>query len=302
MISIIVSTYKPNTFSVFLENVKLNIGVEYEIISIENKGRYGLCEAYNLGIKQAKYPYICFCHDDLIINRMNWGKYVIDEFNKYSDLGLLGVAGSTYKTYSPSGWFFPYDIDYCRTDMWQAKNGDSNNKKYSLFNKPDSIDIKIEEVVVLDGCWLFTKKEVTDKYKFDEKLLKGYHCYDLDYSLQVGTEYKLGVIYDLDIIHLSEGNFDRSWIIETFKLQEKWKRKLPFYSRSITPTVEQKKNNEFKAFQFIMAKVLDYNAPLTPLLKVLYSSKLIFLMGLKNWVKVSKWTWIGILRNMYNKR
>lgn len=294
MISIIVSTYKPDNFLAFVENIKLNIGVEYEIIRIENKGVYGLCEAYNMGIEQAKYPYICFSHDDIHINRKNWGQYVINEFEKSDDIGLLGVAGCTYKTYSPSGWFFPNDILYQRADIFHLDKSDSSKYNHLLSNPPLDEDVNIREVVVLDGCWLFTSKKITDEYRFSEQYLKGYHCYDLDYSFQVGLKYKLATIYNLNLIHFSEGNFGKEWAVETFKLHEKWKSRLPISIPGEDTSSEEKAKNEYLTFQYFIDKASNNNVYLYPLLKLLQTFRLISLMGVSNWLNVYKWT-LGVI-------
>jgi len=55
-------------------------------------------------------------------------------------------------------------------------------------------------------------KAVWQEYPFNEEKLAGFHFYDLDISLRVGQRYTIGVIYDIDLVHYSMGNFGADWI------------------------------------------------------------------------------------------
>lgn len=294
MISIIVSTYKPENFLLFEENIKKYIGVEYEIVPIHNPGLMSLCEAYNKGIELAKYPYLCFSHDDVLINLENWGHRIIDMFENNPYFGLLGIAGSTYKSWSLSGWFFPYDSRFCKMDLLQAKDRSLNNIERCLRNPPEGV--KFAEVVTLDGCWMCTTAAIAKEFKFDAKTFTGYHCYDLDFAFQVGSKYKLGVLYDMELIHYSEGDYTLNWVIETFKLHKKWKDKLPITVAN--PISAEIADNEFKAYCFTMEKMLKTKAPFYPLFRMLYTGKLIKLVGQKKWWILQKWTWSAFIKKI----
>src|ERR1700749_930895 len=105
MISIIISSANPSLLIQASKNIEDTIGVPYELVSFDNSGgQKGICEVYNLGIKKARYELLCFMHEDIEIETHGWGQVVIDQFNSDKELGLLGVAGSIYKTLTPSGW------------------------------------------------------------------------------------------------------------------------------------------------------------------------------------------------------
>ena len=58
MISFIVCSGKED-LTELKENIKNTVGIEHEIIVIENSGaKYTIAQAYNLGIKKSKYPFI----------------------------------------------------------------------------------------------------------------------------------------------------------------------------------------------------------------------------------------------------
>lgn len=291
MISIIVSTYKPDLFSAFTENVAKNIGIEYEIITIENKGLMGLCEAYNKGIAQAKYQYICFSHDDIRINTQNWGQYIIETFNADKQLGMLGVAGGGYKPWMPSAWFFSGDQRFRRLNLTQTNL--LTNESIKRIDNPNKLDGGLDEVVTLDGCWFCTNKEIVDTYKFDSETFKGYHCYDIDYSLQVGQKYKLAVSFDLDIEHFSYGVFSSEWFIETMKLYKKWKNILP---RSCDdPGKEEICLCEYHAYCFNLSTAVKFSVSRKPLWGILLSVKALTLIGLPKWIQLLKITIVSYL-------
>ena len=79
MISIIICNRKKVLDPKLENNIKSTIGIEYEIINIDNSdNRYNIFQAYNKGIQKSKYPYICFMHDDILYHTVNWGKNIID--------------------------------------------------------------------------------------------------------------------------------------------------------------------------------------------------------------------------------
>lgn len=286
MISIIVSTYKPEVFAMFTENIAQTIGVEYEIIKIENKGQMGLCEAYNKGKSQAKYPYLCFSHDDIQINTSNWGHYIIQKLKEDSTLGLLGIAGGGYKPWMPSAWFFSGDQRFRRLNISQTDK--ATGERVRRIDNPNNIITGLDYVVTLDGCWFCTTKDIANQYNFDDKTFKDYHCYDLDYSLQVGEKYKLAVSFDLDIEHFSYGGFSDKWLAESFKLHEKWKDQLP---RSCDdPGPDEIQIVEFHAYCFLLSITNKYGSDKSKLKSLLFSIKTVHQVGVKNWLKLLKYT------------
>lgn len=296
MISVIVSTYNPERFSAFIQNVEDTIGVEYEILRIDNPGLMSLCEAYNKGIELAKHPYLCFSHDDIVFGQLNWGKRIIDFFQKNQNYGLLGIAGDSYKTWVPTGWYFPDDRHFCKMDLYQATNS-IEDRVHCLRNKPEDKDFDL--VVTLDGCWMCTTKEVTEHIKFDELTFTDYHCYDVDYALQVNERYKVGVMYDLDITHVSHGSYSANWVLETLKLFRKWSNKLP---QSVDPVLHKDISyNEFNGLLFFLGKASENKVGLCSILKILYTRKCMYLIDFKYWIYLNKWLLGSMIRYRLKK-
>jgi len=224
MISVIICSADAKMLAAVSDKIAETIGVPYELIAFDNREEnLGVCHVYNQGIKRAKYPLLCFMHEDIIIHTEGWGKNVSNTFNKFPKLGILGVAGSYYKTLSPSGWLGQGMDTECSNLIQEYKFRDeSPNRNYKNPN-----NTAIAEVACVDGLWFCVPKAIAAKYKFDEETFTGFHCYDIDFSLTVGADYKVAVTYEVLLTHLSEGNFDRTWLDETMKLHKKWDAQLP---------------------------------------------------------------------------
>ena len=221
MISIIISTYQPNYLDALTNNIEATIGnIPYELIPIHNPGKMGICEAYNTGAAQAKYPYLCFMHEDVLFETPSWGERVVAHL-KDSETGAIGVAGAAYKCKVPLSWSVVKR--YRATNLIQHY-GSTKQKETTHVNPGDS---ETYRVVALDGVFIGTRKEVWEAIKFDAHTFKGFHGYDIDFSLAVAQHYKLFVVFDLLIEHFSQGNPNQDWLAAAVKISEKWKRHLP---------------------------------------------------------------------------
>lgn len=213
MISIIICNRKKVLDPKLENNIRSTIGIEYEIISIDNSdNRYNIFQAYNKGIQKSKYPYICFMHDDILYHTVNWGKNIIDYFNDPA-VGMIGVAGPTYISQLPGIWW-GIENEKCRTDSIRQCNLDTDRfdltrQHYTLYNPYNE---KATEVVALDGLFFCIKKEIFGDVSFDESY-NGFHFYDIDISLQIKSKgYKLLCVYDVLIEHISVSNLSLEWV------------------------------------------------------------------------------------------
>ncbi len=227
MISVIVCSRFPDLFEALSRNLSETIGVKYEIIRIDNSSRaLGITAAYNKGASKAKYPFLCFVHEDVQFKTNDWGVNLVNHFLNDNTIGLIGIAGGIYKKrmFSGLGEFETNDINIKRINIIQHFKF-SNQTPIHLIENPE--DEWKAQVVTLDGVFLTTRKEIWNDNKFDEKLLKGFHGYDLDFSLQIGKSKKLFVVYDVLLEHFSEGKCDMSWELDIIAVHKKWRNKLP---------------------------------------------------------------------------
>lgn len=233
MVSVIVSTYKKENYIGLEKSISSTIGVPFEMIPIENPGLYSLSQAYNLGIKKARYPYVCFVHDDVSFNTRNWGASVVDLMLSDTKIGLVGIAGSKFKsTYPTTGWGTGPFIK----SLWRGhyKTLNSQNEVCEIDLDKRGVKDEVEEMLIVDGLFLFTKKEVLEKCRFDEKMLTHFHGYDTDFSLQVFfNSYKIVIDRRLDVFHNSKGVTGPEFAKANREIRRKWGKNLPVASNDL---------------------------------------------------------------------
>lgn len=229
MISIIICSKNPDFLRALTLNIAATIGIAYEIIAFDNRvKKNGICEVYNRQAERAKYDIICFMHEDLIIHTANWGENLLKLLADKS-IGLVGISGAVFKSRYSGTW------SSCEENLYRT-----NSIQHFKNNKmPVAININKENkesatVAIIDGVFMATRKDVFSTFSFDEKLLKGFHGYDIDYSLQVGQKYKLVVSYRILLEHLSEGTLSAQWLQDSIAIHKKWQEILPVKVFSMT--------------------------------------------------------------------
>ncbi|GEO07616.1 glycosyltransferase [Segetibacter aerophilus] len=222
MISIIICSINHE----FLKQLKLNIektvGLAFEIIAIDNNiEKKSISAVYNQGAKAANFDYLCFLHEDVTIHSKYWGQRLMELLTDET-VGLIGVSGTVYKSKYAATWS-ACDQSLYRTHSIQHFT-DRLTPKVTCINPGQA---STAEVVVVDGVFMATRKDVFTQFKFDDNNFKRFHGYDLDYSLQVGTKYKVVVTFEILLEHLSPGQLNRQWLDASLILHKKWKKSLP---------------------------------------------------------------------------
>ncbi len=256
MISIIICSINKDLYNQVCKSISDTIGIAYELIKIDNAiENYGICKAYNIGAYQAKYPFLCFLHEDILIKSTNWGLEIVDFIKQNDNIGIVGIAGSAYKSLVPSVWAQGlYETDHVNMIQHYRKN---------IATTIHYNDEQFSEVKTLDGVFLFTKKEVWKNNNFDETTFDKFHCYDLDFCLQVGQKSKIFVFNNLLIEHFSSGSLNKDWVNYSIKLSEKWKNLLPIGD---IPN-EQKKDIEWRNRKIFFFRMNILGFPLLSSLK-----------------------------------
>lgn len=231
MISIIICSKESVQNNRLLNNITSTIGVEHEIIIIDNsKNEYSIFQAYNKGAGQAKYSNLCFMHEDIVYHTDNWGQIVNDILSD-PDVGVLGVAGSKYVSNIPSPWWLCNQHEF--TDLL-VYNIIQHYKVGSAHKK--NIENHLEEVIVLDGVWLCCSINVWRDAQFDQQTFSGFHFYDMDFCLSAWKNgYKNVVSSQILIEHLSSGNVNKGWVETAFVFNKKWSKHLPVSLIEIPP-------------------------------------------------------------------
>lgn len=284
MISIIISSVSQTQLSSVEKNIKETIGVDFELIAIDNsKGEKGVCEIYNSCASLAKYDVLCFMHEDIKIHTSDWGKIIINTFKANNEVGLIGIAGSKYKSLAPSSWHC-YDIGVPEAMHYQI----IQNYKYTDKDKTNEYvnptNSKLASVVCIDGVWMCCKRDAFNSYQFDQQMLKGFHGYDIDFSIGINQNYQVAVTFDVLIEHFSEGSFNKIWLQEILKIHKKWSSKLPINLTGIPQ--EKLLNGEKIAFNFIFKRMWSEGFKISELFSLIWNSVPSKVMTLKLFFKL----------------
>lgn len=239
MLSIIVCSTNKELKNIFVNNIDKTIGIEYELISIDNSDNsYSLCTAYNIGLTKSKYPYLCFIHEDVLFHTNNWGEKIINHLQA-NNTGILGLAGGDLVTRIPISWsrLMP-SINIIQSDK-------TGKKKTQRMKYPENYNYSKRSVILLDGVMLSMRRDLMMKIEFDENL-KGFHGYDLDISIQSTINgYTNYVVYDIDLEHFSRGKTNAVYYQNIIYIFRKWQLFLPIVGKSIT----NKEREEINSFE-----------------------------------------------------
>ena len=295
MISIIICSVDQQLLRKLVLNIRETIGVEFEIIAPDNSiDKFGICKVYNESAAKAKFPIICFLHEDISIDTKNWGVLVC---NYLADphTGMLGIAGGDTKSRVPAPWAisaFSNEINVIQHDKFNNKPA-----RHIVITNPERTG-KLKQVVTLDGVWLCTKKEIFDQFRFDETTFPGFHGYDVDFSLRVNSRYKLYVVFDIIIHHYSEGTPDRNWLESTMLVSKKWRRHLPV---SVYPlSKSQYIMHHWLSLKIFLLHLIRLKFSYPKILKYYFAYSFTRYFSFRKFLSTGKYLLSNIFRNLKN--
>ncbi len=224
MISVVVCSIHADQLARLKDSVESTIGLPHEWLVADNRhtGK-GICQVYNELAAAATFPFLLFVHEDVTFTAPGWGSRVLSFFERDDRLGLVGVAGATLKSRSLSGWY----------------TGDPRFDRYRLIHALpdhhetlDQLPATEQEpfpVVCLDGVFLLCRRSVWSSTRFDETHLRGFHFYDLDFSLRVAEKFGVGVVSSAGLTHHTAGGGDYGsrWVREAIGFHRRWQPQLP---------------------------------------------------------------------------
>lgn len=260
MISIIICSRNSELLTNVSESIEQTIGIPFEIIVMKNHdNKYGICEAYNLGASQSQYPILCFTHEDVLFHTLDWGKKVIEIFNSDSEIGLLGVIGSSFQPNAPASWWDTGE-NAIRQRVYQRYE-DRVSEEF-IHNPKNQL---LADVVTVDGFWFCTRKLVWKKTPFDQKSFPHFHLYDLDFATQVFQNYRVCITFDILIEHFSLGNLDRIWRENVMIYHQKWRKKLPLLADQLSD--EEIEERTFTITRNFTTQLIEHRFPKKKILK-----------------------------------
>jgi len=244
MISIIVCSINPTRCNKLLNNISETIGIEYETIVFDNRNKkWSICKVYNNCAERARFPFLCFIHEDVYIDTKSWGKKIIEIIEKIPNCGLIGFAGGIQARKNFCSWW----TSETRVNIHDGFNGKNHpclkeNYNWYYYSNPNSEDYS--RVLCIDGLFQFIKKKIWEEIKYDEYIFSGFHFYDVDFSFAVAEKYNNYIIFGIDTFHDSHGYINSEYLNNMFLFQNKWKNKLPkdISNNDILKTKEKLKN------------------------------------------------------------
>lgn len=272
MLSIIVSSYQPEYFLQFSNNIEETIGVNfaYEIIQIWNPNLMGICEAYNKGAEKAQYENLLFVHEDVLFETQNWGAILIN-FLEDERMGCIGLAGANYIPNTPAPWWI---IDNYKNSHLAHFNKKTNKRYDYTF----SSDNGLLPSKILDGVFLACRKNIWKRVKFNEEL-KGFHGYDINFSLAVSEIKQNHILNKINIVHFSAGSLTSEWMTQLIKAYN-----LSSYKQKDIIN----KDTELASFKYFADQLRHLDFPANE--KLFYLQKFISFkhLGFINWIKAYK--------------
>ncbi|MGE4568170.1 MAG: glycosyltransferase [Bacteroidales bacterium] len=229
MISIITCSKDPERQERFREDIAKNIGIDFEIIAFDNRTKnWGLCRVYNFCSEQARFPYLCFMHEDVYVDTKDWGEKIVEATRELPNCGVIGFAGGSHVGRNFTSWW----AGALQVNVYDGYNGKNHadlraNFQYHNYSNPRNEDYS--RVLCVDGLFQMVKKEVWEEIRYDDHSFSGFHMYDVDFSLSVSEKYNNYVGLKYEVYHDSHGNLTSDYIRDLFVFQNKWKHKLPRY-------------------------------------------------------------------------
>ena len=252
MLSIIICSLDAKLLRQVSKNIAETVDIPYELLFADNKeAKDGICKVYNRLAAQAQYPYLCFVHEDVLLHTNCWGRELIEAL-AHQYVGLVGVSGATYKSKYPASW------SACNKELYRFSGiqhfKQTSKSSHSAYNP---LNEKLSEVAVIDGVLMAIKKEVWNRFPFNELELTGFHCYDIDLSIRIKKAgYTILVMQAVRLEHLSEGNLNENWLKDSLKFHNKEMNFLPLEIGSIN--TELKRVSDYQSLVAVLTILIDF--------------------------------------------
>jgi hypothetical protein len=213
--------------SAYLNQLKLNleqtVGKPFELLVWDNLAdEKPITEVYNLLAARAQYPYWCFIHEDIRFDTKHWAENLLEAFESHPETGLIGIAGAKYKSKTASGW----STGLAELDCCNIRHQDKEGSVQHIYMNPNNSIF--EPVVNVDGVFIAIRREVWKTSQFNEINLRGFHLYDIDFSFHVVQHWKAAVLFNIDIMHFTQGgNYGDAWLEPTLRWHALFSNQLP---------------------------------------------------------------------------
>ncbi len=239
--SLVNQTKQPDQFIIIDQSdeksfLKINKSNECEILHIHDNEISGLCAAKNLGIKYATGEYLFFFDDDIILDN-NFFEIIMDHFQNNAKLD--GICGRQKNSVSSKFKVFIFNLFH------RGPFKDTRKKCNSGYEKK-----AIVYTSILPGGITAYRRNVFDKYLFDENLVKYCLGEDMDFSYRASKDFKFAFATDALALH-DHSNIGRYNPIESFAC------KLVSYDYFFKKNIVNNFRNRYAYFLVRLGLILD---------------------------------------------
>lgn len=229
MISVIVCSRNPPENTLHCRNVFKTVGTDHEYIPLDNRqNRYGICAAYNEGVKRSRGDILVFVHEDVFFMEQGWGAVLESKFTD-ATVGMVGVAGTRYLFADRPGWVVAGRPFIRGRVIHEAPDKSAIDLTVFSWDKRDA------DVVAVDGLFFAIRRRLFTTIRFDEQTFDGFHFYDMDICMQVRQTHRILVTWGIMVKHLSGGNFGTDWQKYATRFTNKYRLQLPATCDSDVP-------------------------------------------------------------------
>lgn len=248
LISVIICSINPDLASKTIDNLTQTAGLPLEVHVIDNRhNNRPISQVYNEGAQASEAPYLLFIHEDVLIETENWGAVLTSKLKEPS-CGVIGFAGSTLWLPGPYAWWNVPE-EYHRCNYRHIENGQTQTCILPAGHTGDFLP-----VISLDGVAMAVRREVWAKFPFDEKILTGFHCYDIDFSVEISRHCTNYVNYDIRLLHMSSGKYDQRWLEISEKVFiDKWKNLSPLAVDCLPSNLQE--INDSAMYRYVFRKI-----------------------------------------------
>jgi GT2 family glycosyltransferase len=215
MISVIICSRDEAKFTAVKSMYAAAMGdAPWELIAIHDAT--SLAEGYNRGVQRSRGQTVVFSHDDLEIISPQLPQRLAAHLSQFD---LIGVAGT----------------DYVIDPRWQQAGPPHIFGQVAHTWHDGKIIVNIfgvhrpavRGIQALDGVFMAARRAVVNRFAFDAITFDGFHCYDVDFSMQVHhAGLRVGVVNDINLLHESAGNYGDVWRSYAERFIRKWQSRI----------------------------------------------------------------------------
>jgi len=217
VVSVVISTRKIDDG--YLKHVeKMFSHPNTEILMYENDGEMSLTQVYNKGLKESVNDIVIFMHDDLILETSNMTPKIVKLFEKHSEYGIIGIAGTDKLT---SGMWWQN-----RENMFGVVGHLHEGKRHVNHYSKGVFNDVLKDVVIVDGLFFIVRKSLIKK-EFNEQY-EGFHFYDISFCVENHLEnVKIGLTTKFGVTHKSVGMTNKKWEKNKLLFEALFEKQLP---------------------------------------------------------------------------